>query len=196
MLQVYKWLKTQDPRTTDFGELASRRHAEMAPSSGQGSQISSSRRPEPKAKFCQTVAEKGLAIANTLVRDKRWRDILNQVEESLVRQSLSEKPEPMMPLFEIVERILNLLKKFPNTSSKDKYDPFLVFTIDEASSLLILGEGGDVKTGLYVAMNRILSCLKESPIWFFFLSTESKAESLVPANEMSLKGSDGVSLWG
>lgn len=188
LLQVHEWLEEQDLHTINFEEMAAKRHADMAPSPEQDIQASSSSRSEDKAIFCRKVAERGLDLANALVLNKEWRDLFNQVEESRVRQSLVElsgELEGIAPLFAVVKRTVDKIRTLQNTPSTG---PLLVFAIDEASNLLIPDGEEGMKTGLYVAMNRILSCLKGFPIWFFFLSTESKVESLVPANEMSSKG--------
>jgi hypothetical protein len=70
-------------------------------------------------------------------------------------------------------------------------DPLLVIVLDEASSLLSMDGSDKTQPGLYVAYNRIISCLRKEPIWFFILSTESKLEELLPPTN-ARRGGDFV----
>ena len=66
----------------------------------------------------------------------------------------------------------------------NKDDPLLVVVFDEASGLLKRDDSGGFDPGLYHALNRIINCLSELPIWFFFLSTESQLRMLLPADDI------------
>jgi len=79
---------------------------------------------------------------------------------------------------------------------------------DEASSLVRKTTLHDVskpttsdeeQVGLYIALNRIISCcFKEFPIWFFFLATESLVGELVPPSNAGRSGDytrDSSSRW-
>ena len=59
-------------------------------------------------------------------------------------------------------------------------DPSLVMVFDEASSLFYTEHKVASDPGRYIAFNRIFSCLRKFPLWFFILSTESKIEKLLP----------------
>lgn len=56
----------------------------------------------------------------------------------------------------------------------------LVVVFDEATNLFSTNNPSDIDTGRYVALNRVISCLKEISIWFFMLFTESRVENLLP----------------
>ena len=51
---------------------------------------------------------------------------------------------------------------------------------DEVASLFRIRGSSKSDAGRYVALNRIFSCLKQLPVWFFLLSTESKIEKILP----------------
>src|SRR5206468_3124324 len=69
-----------------------------------------------------------------------------------------------------------------------KYKELLLVVFDEASSLWV---GDERKDGArYFAVRRVLGILKCTPIWSFFLSTQSSTKSLMPSRE--LEDSDRV----
>ena len=84
-----------------------------------------------------------------------------------------------------VQTLMNNLRKLRH---EDEHDPSLVIVIDEASSLL----GRDNDAGLYIALNRIISCLKNFQIWFFFISTQSKIEILFPTDNIDRSSKSGT----
>ena len=67
-----------------------------------------------------------------------------------------------------------------------------MFTVafDEASSLLSDKQTDRKTSGLYIALARVISCLKNFKIWWFILSTEPKIEDLLPIDDY---GPDGQS---
>ncbi len=69
------------------------------------------------------------------------------------------------------------------TASARSSSPLLVIQFDEASVFLqeqVDGGNWAPNPARYVALNRIISCLKTYKVWFFFLSTDSKIKMLVP----------------
>jgi hypothetical protein len=70
-------------------------------------------------------------------------------------------------------------------------DPLFVIQFDEASSLLeVIDAKGEWRSSrtLYTALNRVISCLKKYKIWFFFLSTDSRIQKLLPPDSLTSSG--------
>lgn len=111
-----------------------------------------------------------------------------EVPESQARRKLSEKPEGMTSLIETERNLEKTLTKFPETPDNE---PLLIVAIDEVSNLLHSKTGGET-TSLYVALGRIISCLKEFRIWWFFLSTESKVDRLIPSDTFDYENENFV----
>src|SRR5437764_12533594 len=104
-----------------------------------------------------------------------WREIFNSEGESAIHRALEAQQYHILEnLFRAVEQLTGNLRKFKH---EYMHDASLVIVIDEASSLL----GKKKEAGLYIALNRIISCLKKFPIWFFLSprSPRSRYSSLL-----------------
>ena len=122
---------------------------------------STSQRPKNRIEFCQSVAERARTIAGKLISNEVWVKKFRDDAESKVHSELESK-EDSNPL----NGLRAAAKKNPPIDNlqqakfKSKYDPFLVIVFDEASSLMGETASGKPHPGLYVALNRIISCLK------------------------------------
>ncbi|XTI89585.1 hypothetical protein V2W45_1458380 [Cenococcum geophilum] len=169
------WVKERSAPTLE--DLAFLMHEEMAHNSGSESLDC---RPEPRIKFCKSVAKRAREIANNLINVSSWRQVFDDEADSAIRLELINKEKNHLKgLLEAVRKLLDNLNRFQR---KDVRRPPLVVVFDEASSLLKTGKSGEIHSGQYIALNRIMSCLKESPIWFFIVSTESQVGTILPLN--------------
>src|SRR6266480_4114651 len=79
---------------------------------------------------------------------------------------------------------MNLAKIFQDemaTKSPKDGKELLLLVFDEISNLWNLYDGT-----LYFALRRVLGMLKETPIWSFFLSTQSSTAHFVPTKEVEI----------
>jgi hypothetical protein len=152
-------------------DLAKSRHTDMAP------------RNDNRTQFCQSVAERARVIANGLISNTDWTNKFSKETPSQVHHEL-ESEEPSNPLNGLRTAVQELIGNLQLTQHKSNDGPFLVIIFDEASSLI----GNTAFGGLYVALNRIISCLKGYALWSFFLSTESLIGQLVPPDNAQRTG--------
>lgn len=71
-----------------------------------------------------------------------------------------------------------LAKNLERFSEDNSINPSWIVIFDKATNLFTLGTY-DLDIGYYVALNHVLSFLKELSIWFFMLSTESRVRKLL-----------------
>ncbi|KAI9772958.1 MAG: hypothetical protein M1840_008840 [Geoglossum simile] len=91
------------------------------------------------------------------------------------------------------EKLIDNLKKFRKGNTAN---PLLVVVFNKATNLFSNTSSDDIDTGRYVALNRVLSCLKKLPIWFFMLSTKSRVENLLPAEKVAAAAEvKGIDQW-
>ncbi|KAK2805879.1 hypothetical protein FQN51_008653 [Onygenales sp. PD_10] len=164
---VTEWLDSESPNLHRLEHVASSRHTDMAPLPGTGS------RSPKRAKFCERVCSRAREIRRELIDSESWRRAFNNDEfASAIRQQLAN------PLFAATDTFHNVAKdlcmKLQNFRRQNENDPMLVFVLDEPSSLLKSFKG------LYATFNRVISLLKDLPIWFLYLSTESRIERIFP----------------
>ncbi|KAH0555667.1 hypothetical protein GP486_006387 [Trichoglossum hirsutum] len=135
------------------------------------------RSPE-RINFCDAVVEEAEQIATQLAKDEKWRHLFNNEEDSAFRAAI-EGSKHMKALHLVIKNLMGDLEKRRLGNRDDNH--LLAFVFDEASSLFYTnGLSFKSDAGRYIALNRIISCLREFPIWFFFLSTESKVEKILP----------------
>ncbi|KAI9774504.1 MAG: hypothetical protein M1839_001692 [Geoglossum umbratile] len=170
------WVKGQTCTEMCLEKLANIRYEEMKLSDTNGTGDTSSQK---RIDFCHQVKRKASEIARSLVMDREWRKLFNVEGESAVRQAMGGSKQ-VKKLLRVVERLTNNLKKFPRKNQSD--DHLLVIVFDEAASLFSPSGLSRLDSGRYIALNRICSLLKDYPLWFFFLSTESKVEKILPAD--------------
>ncbi|KAI9776146.1 MAG: hypothetical protein M1839_000562 [Geoglossum umbratile] len=170
------WVEGQTCTETCLEKLANIRHEEMKSSDTNGTGDTSSQK---RIDFCHQVKQKACEIARSLVMDREWRKLFNDEEESAVRQAMGGSKQ-VKKLLSVVERLTNSLKKFPRENQSN--DHLLVIVFDEAASLFSPSGLSRLDSGRYIALNRICSLLKDYPLWFFFLSTESKVEKILPTD--------------
>ncbi|KAI9763888.1 MAG: hypothetical protein M1839_006121 [Geoglossum umbratile] len=173
------WVKSQDHAKTTQ-ELARARQELMAPLDPdaqvpEGLEDRSSKR----SIFCEEVVEKATKIRDDLVLVRQWRNCFDNENPSSVRQHV-EKSLQIQPLRRAARELLDELSKFRDWKPTDSQ---LVMVFDEATTLFT--GPGKADTGRYVALTRIFSILKEFPVWFFVLSTESMIEKLFPSDRPS-----------
>ncbi|KAI9762592.1 MAG: hypothetical protein M1840_001218 [Geoglossum simile] len=170
------WVEEQTCTEMSLEELAHIRHEEMEPCDTTEMVDTRSRK---RIDFCDAVAQEASTIATRLVEDQEWRKLFNNEKVSAVRWAM-ERSEHIKELLSVVERLTNNLKKFRRMDQSD--DHLLVIVFDEAASLFSPIGSSKLDSGRYVALNRMCSLLKDHPLWFFFLSTESKVEKILPAD--------------
>jgi hypothetical protein len=85
-----------------------------------------------------------------------------------------------------VKSLIGSLEKYPRGQDIHR----LVFVFDEASSLFHASGSSKSDSGRYIALNRLFSCLRAFPVWFFLLSTESEVEKILPADTPRLVDED------
>jgi hypothetical protein len=171
------WVEERSKAGIGLNDLAALRHKEMAYDSESETPCNPQR-----IQFCKSVATRAEEIADDLIQKPTWRRVFDIVEGSGIRRELIDKKKKHL------DDLLNAAKKLTENLGKlqpeSMHDPPLVVVFDEASSLL--KEPGDqrqqIRSGRYVALNRIMSCLKKYPIWFFIISTESQVGTIIPLN--------------
>src|SRR5438045_2635621 len=133
-----------------------------------------------RSQFCSSVAQKAQVITNSLISNAAWIRKFEDDSPSKVHHALDSQDDsnPLNDLRGTVKALIDNLQQY----RCERNDAFLVIVIDEASNLI--RDRHKRESGLYVAFNRIISCLKEFPIWFFFLSTESLIGELVPPSNV------------
>src|SRR5205823_3742534 len=124
--------------------------------------------------------------SETLLQRQDWRHAFHDDGDSRVRRAL-ENNYSINILKATAKKLTDNLRKFQRDNDNNK-DPLLVVVFDEASGLLKQDGSGKFDPGLYHALNRIMSCLRELPIWFFFLSTESQLRTFLPTNDTKRTG--------
>ncbi|KAI9769305.1 MAG: hypothetical protein M1839_003756 [Geoglossum umbratile] len=170
------WVKSQD-HTKTTQELADVRQKLMAPLNAD-SQVPGGlgdRSPE-RSIFCEGVVARATEICDELVVNRQWRECFDNEDPSSVRQRLEKSPQ-IQPFRDAARDLLGELSKFRDWKVTDSE---LVMVFDDAATLFTTLGSDKEDTGRYVALNRIFSILKEFPVWFFVLSTESKIEKLLP----------------
>lgn len=161
----------------------------MAPVIGSTEpESSSSFRSNTRRHFCEQVAQRAAVVAENLVQSEHWINIFTDIHDSKARQKLSDKEGSMSDLFATLDVLIEKLHKLARANTRQ---PLMVFALDEVSNLFAANNNNNTNEGIYVALNRIISCLKEYPVWFFFLSTNSRIEDLFPSDEMRFKGNSG-----
>jgi hypothetical protein len=132
------------------------------------------------------VANRAKDIAIELARNGSWRRVFNSNNGSAVRLELTDKGESHFGnLWNAAEQLTKFLESL---QPENAYDPLLVVVFDEASSLL--KEPGEEKPNprRYIALNQIMSCLREYRIWFFITSTDSQVGAIVPPDDVERSG--------
>jgi hypothetical protein len=171
-LSVNDWVKSQPYTTMKLEDLARSRHTDMAPFNNNN-----------RTQFCRSVAERARIIANCLISNTNWAMKFSNEAPSQVYYKL-EAEDSSNPLNNLRTAVQGLIDNLQRTQHKSNDGPFLVIIFDEASSLI----RKTAFEGLYVALNRIISCLKGYALWSFFLSTESLIGQLVPPDNAQRTG--------
>ena len=167
-------------------ELARSRHVEMAPlEPDDDARDAKSQRSKGRVEFCESVTMRARAIADKLISDQAWVRKFDNSRPSQVHRQLRKKhseqhPNPLNGLLNAAKHLTNILQQCASARSVDS---LLVFVFDEASSLMRRFPSDAPHSGLYVALNRVISCLKELQVWTLFLSTETLIGHLIPPND-------------
>ena len=140
-------------------------------------------RVDHRTDFYHSVLSRAEEIASSLIQNRHWRQIFYDDRDSKVRLEL-ECSNALGGLLGQAKKLNKTLGRFPHEHD----EPLFVMVFDEASSLLKLDDSGEPDPGRYHALNRIIGCLKEYPMWFFFLSTESQVGLLLPAKDAERTG--------
>ncbi|KAI9764367.1 MAG: hypothetical protein M1840_008505 [Geoglossum simile] len=182
------WVKEQNPKEMSLGQLAAARHKEMAPvQHGNWSA-----RTRERIEFCTLVVKRATGIHQELIGNKDWKVVFNKDGRSDIRRSLLDS-STIMALFNAVETLLNNLRKFARRGERKELHLVVVF--DEAASLLAKHPSGGLGNERYVAFNRVISCLNKFKVWFFFLSTESQVDRLLPPADPSASSNGRITSY-
>jgi hypothetical protein len=171
------WVKTRSRDGMRLNDLAALRHKEMAynsESERSESEGHPSRPSRQRTNFCKEVATRAEEIADILIQKPSWRRVFDLEGRSTIRHELITNHH----LNDLLDAARTLTDNLGGFQSENRYDPPLVVVFDEASSLL--KEPGGIRSARYVALNRIMSCLREYRIWFFIISTESQVGTIIP----------------
>jgi hypothetical protein len=141
--------------------------------------------PSRHIAFCDAVVNEANQVAIELSKDGEWRRIFNDEKSSAFCYTI-EHSTHMGELRLAVKSLMGSLEKCSQNSDDNHR---LVFVFDEASSLFY-NDSSKSDSQQYVALNRLFSCLREFPVWFFLLSTESKVEKILPADTPRLTDED------
>ncbi|KAI9768754.1 MAG: hypothetical protein M1839_003969 [Geoglossum umbratile] len=168
------WVKEQRSKKMTPSVLAKLRHDIMAPvSTGPWGHRSFDR-----IAYCEAVVNKARGYAGEMISNQMWRQVFDMDGKSDIRKGLLTSG----CLDKLTRALENLIHSHCEFALEEK--PPLVVVFDEVANLFRSDRsghsGGSGETGLYVALNRIFSCLRESDVWFFVLSTESQVEKLLP----------------
>ena len=178
------WVEEPPRAGMRLNDLAALRHKEMAYNSESEETVHNSksegllnRRSTERIEFCKSVATRAEKIVDDLIQKPTWRQVFDLEGGSAIRHELTKKRH-LNDLLNAAKKLTDNLGKF---RSENKCDPPLVVVFDEASSLLRgPGKQGEIRSERYIALNRIMSCLKEYRIWFFIISTDSQVGTIVP----------------
>ncbi|KIX09491.1 uncharacterized protein Z518_00571 [Rhinocladiella mackenziei CBS 650.93] len=186
------WVESQPFTMMTLEELAGGRHTEMATLEPTiNAQDAKSQRPKIRIEFCDSVVKRARVIAQELISNWDWMGKFDDDRPSKVHHHQLEmahsvhQPNPLNGLLNAAKNLMKILQQCRGTS---KTGPLLVIVFDEASSLMRMRPSDEPNTGLYVALNRIISCLKKFRAWSFFLSTESLIGHLVPPKNIIRTG--------
>src|SRR5436309_2357631 len=172
-----------------LGMLAESRHKMMAPvRSGVWDD-----RSEERVSYCNSVVSKAAGYTRELVSNQNWRRVFDKDGKSDVRKGLL-KSGCLGDLTHALKHLIQNLREF--AQMEEKREPSLVVVFDEAANLFLNGDLGEPQTGLYVALNRIFSCLRDYDVWFFILSTESQVEKLLPPEQVDPEDRDASTRQG
>ncbi|KAI9864856.1 MAG: hypothetical protein M1813_002626 [Trichoglossum hirsutum] len=175
-------------------DLAAIRHEEMAPLDPKEkiTEALDDGRSQYRISFCQKVAREASKIAYSMAMQDSWRKRFVQENEPTVRESIGSSRQ-VESLNKTAEKLIGNLKKFRRGNT---VNPPLVVVFDEATNLFSNTGSDNIDTGRYVALNRVPSCLRKLPIWFFMLSTESRVEKLLPAEKVAAAAeAKGIDRW-
>jgi len=141
-----------------------------------------SQRSKMRFEFCHSVAERARAIAKELISSQAWVgkfDRLSKVHDELQMEHCEQRPNPLNGLLNAAD---NLMKNLQQCRDASNPDPLLVIVFDEASNLMKMPPLYKPDPGLYVALNRVISCLKKFHVWSFFLSKSLIGHVVPPIN--------------
>jgi hypothetical protein len=128
-------------------------------------------RSADRTTFCKEVNQRARLIAQEYIDQHDFRACFNSIRKSAIRYALKDH-KAIARLRSTLKELKGTLQSFLHNCDQD---PLLVVAFDEVSSLLDK-EG----SGRWIALNRIISCISEERIWYFFLSTHSKLDQVLP----------------
>jgi hypothetical protein len=133
-------------------------------------------RSPTRVEFCQQVVKRAREITTTCIREQAFRACFDETQLSGIRSALNESNcTAMKELCSALSKLEITMKQFSRDHTKD---PLLLVVFDEVSSLL---DKEGRAAGRYIALNRLISCISmDHNVWYFFLSTESKLDRILP----------------
>lgn len=125
----------------------------------------------------KNIAAAARNIAATCVEDCEFRALFNEFAQ--VRRNMARSHcKPITDLKNSAGALQNVLE---NLQSDDPRDPFFTVVFDEVGTIM-----AGAQNGRFIALNRIIRLISEShKIWYFFLSTESNLEAMLPPDQPS-----------
>jgi hypothetical protein len=131
-------------------------------------------RSDLRIKFIQRTVKAAEMLRSELIEHSAWTNA-HLDPDTLAKHELVQKH-----LIQPARNVTNNLNKWCQRSGNPK--KLLLFVFDEAASLWIDHEGKDGSP--FYALGRVLSLLKDTPIWSFLLSTQPTRGSLLPLREL------------
>ena len=132
-------------------------------------------------------------LAMKYARNEAFQRVFNPVTGRYqIGDCLKQKNGPLQPLFTSADALLEKLGSIKGDLESRIQTPIMAFAVDEASCFfekeaLIRGgmarerDSDVVVPDRYIALNRVMSCLRHKSIWMIFASTQSQIKNLLPS---------------
>ena len=185
-----EWYHLQ-PSSTAVQDIAKSFHDQMAPS-----EKSSDFRSEFRIAFIAGLLQKATKLAAVITQDFSWEKACSGGPNGSINpEAMVNHPLILEHLIQPAHILMEQLERQPKKPRNTKDGPrntqeLLLLVFDEAASLWVRRNKRDIDGTHFFVLRRVLWMLKETPIWSFFLSTQSSTETLLPSWE--LENSDRV----
>jgi hypothetical protein len=134
-------------------------------------------RTQERYSFCLQVVRRAEQIRNGCIKDKSFRACFEKTSGSQIRENLNAKESPSIR--DLHATLKSLDSTLYGTKKERSENPTFCLVFDEVASLL----GRDGNNGRYIALNRVISCISDNHyIWYFFLSTETRINDILPSD--------------
>ena len=145
-------------------------------------------------------------LATRFAENKAFQEVFSPIDGKYqIRKQLRRENGPLQPLFASADSLLEKLGGIKGDVTSGIQTPIMAIAIDEASCFFgtkaLIHDGmacerdsDAVVPDRYIALNRVMSCLRHKAIWMIFASTQSQIKNLLPpAHIISHEGDSGHS---